>query len=105
MSFCESPKDAIKCNADTAKQEQGPEHKGNNVICAVYGVQTVCAVDVQDGEQAAQVVNTDGGDNKDNGHVVTSGGLGSGIQWVTFTKSGKYSSLNHTSKSSSLHAI
>ena len=73
MSFCESFKDAIKCDADTAKHEQRPENKGNNVVCAVYGVHSVCVVDVQDGEQAAQVVNTDGGDNKDNGHGVTSG--------------------------------
>ena len=82
MSFCESPKDAIKRDADTTKHEQGPEHKGNNVVCAIYGVHSVCVIDVQDGEQAAQVINTDGGDNKDNGHGVTSGGSGSGIQWV-----------------------
>ena len=52
--------------------------EGNYICDDCHGV-----VDVQDGEQAAQVVNTDGGDNKDNGHGVTSGGLGSGIQWVT----------------------
>lgn len=63
-------------NVDAGYDQQWPEHKGNNVVCAVYGVHSVCVVDVQDGEQAAQVVNTDGGDNKDNGHGFTSGGSG-----------------------------
>lgn len=82
MSFCESPKDTIKRNADAGYNQQRPKNKGNNVVCAVHGFHSVCVVDVQDGKQAAQVVNTDGGDNKDDGHGVTSGGLGSGIQWV-----------------------
>ena len=72
MSFCEPIKDAIKRNADAGYDQQGPKNKGNNVVCAVYGVHSVCVVDVQDGEQAAQVVNADGDDKKDNGHGVTS---------------------------------
>lgn len=62
-------------NVDAGYDQQRPENKGDNVVRAVYGVHLVCVVDVQDGEQAAQVVNTDGGDNKDNGHGFTSGGL------------------------------
>ena len=38
MSFCESFKDAIKCDADTAKQEQGPEHKGKHAACGIVRV-------------------------------------------------------------------
>ena len=75
MSFCESPKDAINRNADAGYDQQRPENKDNNVVCAVYGIHSVCVVDVQDGEQAAQVVTADGGDNKDNSHGFTSGGL------------------------------
>ena len=86
MSFCASPKDTIKRDADAGYNQQRPENKDNDVACAVYSVHSVCVVDVQDGEQAAQVVNTYGGDNKDNGHGVTSGGLGSGIQWVTASR-------------------
>lgn len=53
MSFCESPKDAINRNADAGYDQQRPENKDNNVVCAVYGVHSVCVVDAQDGEQAA----------------------------------------------------
>lgn len=105
MSFCEPPNYAINRHADAGDDQQRPENKCYYVVCTIYGSQAVRVVEVQDGEQAAQVIDADGEDDENNGHGFTSGGLGSGIQWVTFTKSGKYSSLNHTSKSSSLHAI
>lgn len=38
MSFCESPKNSIKRNADAAKQEQGPEHKGKHAACGIVRV-------------------------------------------------------------------